>query len=111
MRRIRIDYARKSRSLKRGGGRQPTPLEDVLASFGQEPAEVLAVDEALTRLEEKHPRKAEVVMLRYFAGLTVAETAAALGLAPRTVDKHWSFARTWLHRELSKGDTRRLRGK
>jgi RNA polymerase sigma factor (sigma-70 family) len=78
-------------------------MDEWLAAVDEDPTEVLAVDEALRKLEAKHPRKAEIVMLRYFAGLTVDETATALGISPRTVDKHWSFARGWLHRELSRG--------
>ncbi|HUU98733.1 MAG TPA: sigma-70 family RNA polymerase sigma factor [Phycisphaerae bacterium] len=120
MRRIRIDDARKRKRLKRGGGRQAASLDERLVA-GQglsaravregihapadgtgDPAEVLAVDEALSKLEQEDPRKAEVVMLRYFAGLTGDETAQALGLSPRTVDVEWRFAKAWLHRELTK---------
>ena len=120
MRHIRIDDARKRNSLKRGGGRQSQPLDEDLiphpqrgrgtpapaAGWGtpvseQDPAELLAVDEALGKLEQTDPRKAEVVMLRYFAGLTVDETASALDVSPRTVDNEWRYARAWLHRQLS----------
>ncbi len=117
MRQIRIDDVRKRNRLKRGGGGvaqgggevvgrprglKPAALqpEDGPAVFDQDPAEVLAVDEALKKLEQADPRKAEVVMLRYFVGLTVQECAEALGLAPRTVEKYWQFARIWLYREL-----------
>jgi len=75
------------------------------ADFDQDPAEVLAIDEALTRLEQVEPRQAEVVVLRYFAGLSIDESAEALEVAPRTVDNDWRYAKAWLHRELSKGDT------
>jgi RNA polymerase sigma factor (TIGR02999 family) len=105
MRRIRIDDARKRKRLKRGGGQQPVPLEEAAATFDQDPAEMLAIDEALKKLERIDPRKAEVVLLRYFAGLSVDETAKALEVSPRTVDNEWHFARAWLHRELTKGDT------
>lgn len=105
MRRIRIDDARKRKRLKRGGGAKPGPLQEAPPVFDQDPTEVLAVDEALTRLEREAPRKAEVVMLRYFVGLTVDETAEALGLSPKTVDNDWRIARAWLHGELSKGDS------
>ncbi|MCK4342295.1 MAG: sigma-70 family RNA polymerase sigma factor [Phycisphaerae bacterium] len=101
MRQIRIDDARKRNRLKRGGGRRPTPLDDNQAIFDQVPTEVLAVDEALSQLEHTNPRQAEVVMLRYFAGLTREEIADALDLSPRTIDNDWRFARAWLHRELS----------
>lgn len=105
MRLIRTDGARKSSRLKRGGGRRREPLDDAHAAFVEDPATLLAVDEVLTRLEQRDPRKAEVVMLRYFAGLTIDETADALGLSPKTVDNEWRIARAWLYGELSKGDT------
>ncbi len=104
MRRIRLDDARKRRSLKRGGGQSLGLLAEEAAVFDQDPTEVLAVDEALCRLEQENPRQAEVVTLRYFAGLTGDETADALGISSRTVDNEWRVARAWLHRELSTGD-------
>ena len=119
MRHIRIDDARKRNRLKRGGKGKPQRLDEAsahpqngwgIAVFDQDPAEVLAVNEALDRLKQTDPRKAEVVMLRYFAGLTVDETAEALEVSPRTVDSDWRFARLWLHRELSKGDTTASQG-
>jgi RNA polymerase sigma factor (TIGR02999 family) len=106
MRHIRIDDARKRGRIKRGGDQQAQALRDELAVFDNDPMEVLAVDEALKKLEEVAPRQAEVVMLRYFAGLSVDETAQALGVSPRTVDYEWRFARAWLHRELGRGDTK-----
>ena len=66
---------------------------------------VLAVDELLTRLEAQDPRKAELVKLRYFAGLTIDETASMMELSPRTVDKEWRFARAWFRRELNRGES------
>ena len=105
MRRIRIDDARRRGRQKRGGGQQRVPIDEANAVLDQDPAQVLAIDEALTKLEQADPRKAEVVMLRYFAGLSVDETAEALGVAPRTVDSEWRFAKAWLHRELKRGDT------
>lgn len=105
MRQIRVDDARRRGRQKRGGGVAPTPLDHEPGVCDADPAEILALEEALTRLEQLDPQKAELVMLRYFAGLTIDETAAALGLAPRTVDKEWRFARAWLHRALSDGDT------
>jgi RNA polymerase sigma factor (TIGR02999 family) len=104
MRHIRIDYARKRRSLKRGGDRERVPLEAAPITFDEDPAQVLAVDEALRRLEAVDPRKAQLVNLRYFAGLTIEETAEMMGLAPRTVSKEWRFARAWLHCALGDGD-------
>jgi RNA polymerase sigma factor (TIGR02999 family) len=105
MRQVRIDDARTKNRLKRGGGAQPGPLSDGSLAFDQDPSELLAVDEALNQLEQRDQRKAEVVMLRYFVGFTIDETATALGISPRLVDKEWKLARAWLHRELSKGDT------
>lgn len=105
MRRIRIDDARRRKSLKRGGGDRARPLQHDPAQDGQNLDELLAVDEALAGLEKSDPRKAEIVMLRYFAGLSGDEIAEALGLSPRTVDSEWRFARVWLHRELAKGDS------
>lgn len=101
MRRIRVDHARERKRLKRGGDRRPQPILEEPIGEDSDPIELLAVNEALTRLQELDPRKAEIVMLRYFAGRTVDETAAALGLAPRTVDAEWRFARAWLHRAIS----------
>ena len=105
MRRICVDYARKRKSLKRGGGKQPGPLIHEPPVFDQDPAEVLEVHEAVTKLEQIDPRKAEVVVLTYFAGLTVKKSAQVLGVSPKTVDNELRFARAWLRRELSKGDT------
>jgi len=91
------------------GGQAP-PLRSVVDDageghpvFDQDPAETLAIDEALTRMEKEEPRQAEVVVLRYFAGLSIDECAEALDVAPRTVDNNWRYAKAWLHRELSKG--------
>ena len=105
MRRICVDDARKRGGLKRGGAQTPGSLPDELPASEEDPAKVLAIDEALQKLEQADPRRAELVMLRYFAGLSIDETAAALGVSPRTVDTKWRFARAWLHRELSKGDS------
>ncbi len=105
MRRIRVDDARRRGRLKRGGGERPSPILDGSPVFDQNLTEMLVVDEALNGLEQTDGRKAQVVKLRYFAGLTVDECAAALEVSPRTVVKDWAFARACLHRELSKGDT------
>jgi len=105
MRRIRVDHARKRGSLKRGGDRRRGPLADGPAVAERNSAELLAVNEAMENLEHRCPRQADVVHHRYFLGLTVEETATAMGLSPRTVNNLWRLARAWLHRELSKGDT------
>ena len=105
MRQILIDYARKRKSQKRGGGMVSSESAVPIVSTDQKPIELLAVDEALDRLAEKDARQAKIVELRYFVGLTIDECAAVLGIAPRTVDKEWRFARTWLYQELAKGDS------
>lgn len=109
MRSIRVDDVRKRNRIKRGGGDRPASLAFDPAATGQDPAIVLAIDEILDELEQAHPRQAEVAKLRYFAGLTVAETAAALCVSRRTVDKDWRFARAWLHRAISDAEDGRLR--
>ena len=105
MRRIRIEAARRRDRLKRGGGQKRVPLDEAAVVRDEDPAELLALDEALDRLEEIDQRKAEVVLLPYFAGLTVEETAKALDVSRGTVQSEWRFARAWLHRELKRGDT------
>jgi len=105
MREIRVDYARKRKSQKRGGGERPGHLHEEMAILDEDPTKALAIDEALRRLEQVAPRKAEIATMRYFAGLTVKECAETLDLSTRMVDKEWRLARAWLHRELSKGDS------
>jgi RNA polymerase sigma factor (TIGR02999 family) len=101
MRRILVDQARKKGSLKRGGMRQRKSLELAEIFTSGPDFDILALDEALGRLAEERPERAEVVKLRYFAGLSVDETAQVLGIAPSTVDRYWTYARAWLLRELS----------
>lgn len=101
MRQFLVDDARKRGRHKRGGGRRPGELGEAAAALDCDPAEVLALDEALAKLRQHDERMADIVQLRYFAGLSVDETAEVLGISPRQVDKKWSFARAWLHRELS----------
>lgn len=103
MRRILVERARERAQLKRGGGRERVPLDEALRVDEDDPAQTLALDEAMTRLEARDPRKARVVMLRYFAGLSVEETAEAMGLSETTVKAEWAFARAWLRRELDGG--------
>jgi RNA polymerase sigma factor (TIGR02999 family) len=101
MRRILVESARRKARLKRGGDLERTELDDVEISLAGQSDDVLALDDALTRLAAKHPEKAELVKLRYFAGLTGDEAAAALGISPATADRYWTYARAWLVRELS----------
>lgn len=105
MRRILIDKARARGRQKRGGGRVRVSLEGVGAPIWDDSDRVLALDEALQRLEEQDPRSAEVVQLRYFGGLSVHETAHALGLSERTVKREWTFARAWLWSALGGADS------
>jgi RNA polymerase sigma factor (TIGR02999 family) len=105
MRRILVENARRKRSLKRGGGLARRELADVELAVPEPREDLLALDEALDRLAAKDPTKAELVKLRYFAGLTGAQAARALGISRATADRYWAYARAWLHRELTHGDT------
>lgn len=100
MRRILVDHARGRGREKRGAGRVRLPLDIVDLASREDPAEILSVDEAVRRLEERDPRMAEIVKLRFFAGLSDEETAQALGIADRTVRREWTLARAFLQREL-----------
>ncbi len=99
MRRILVDHARAKRAEKRGGGKVRVELADQPAPLPDD--ELLALDEALARFMAVDAQAAELVQLRYFSGLTIPQAAAALGIAPRSADRLWAFARAWLFRELS----------
>ncbi len=101
MQRILVEHARGRGRLKRGAGLERVQLDEVPEVGAQSGEQLLALDEALARLQRIDGRKAEVVRLRYFAGLTHEEIAAALDLAPATIKSDWSYARAWLHRELA----------
>jgi len=101
MRRILVDRARERKSLKRGGDRARVELNETGAEQEPEPEQVLGLDAALTRLASISKRRADVVMLRYFAGLSVDETAMALGVSAATVKNEWKFARAWRRRDLA----------
>lgn len=104
MRRIMIDQARKKQSQKHGGGRQRLPIDKVDIG-GDEPSfDLIALNEALDRFERTDDVAAQLVKLRYFAGLTIPQTAEALGISSTTADRYWAYARAWLHAELKKGD-------
>jgi len=105
MRELRVDAARKRNAQKRGRGKQRVPLDEHLLLFEKDPIEMLALNEALDTYEQIRPRGTEVVMLKYFAGLTGDEIAELLEVSPRTVDSDWQFAQAWLHRELSPDGT------
>lgn len=101
MRRILVERARRVRRVKHGGGQVQVELDPDSPAAGADLHDILAIDEALAELERVDARKAQVVMLRYFAGLTVEETAEAMALSPATVKNEWAFARVWLHRVLA----------
>jgi RNA polymerase sigma-70 factor (ECF subfamily) len=102
MRRILVDSVRRRRFQKRGGGAlQVTLNEDVMASAGK-PDDIGALDDALKSLEALYPRKARVVEMRFFAGLTQEDIAEALNVSSDTVMRDWKFAKVWLHREIKK---------
>ena len=103
MRRILIDNARRKASPKHGGGRARLGLEAVEPAAPQPDDDLLALDEALTRLAAADPTAAELVRLRYFAGLSIPQAARVLGLPPRSTDRLWAYARTWL-RDCLRGD-------
>ncbi len=96
MRRILINRARDKGRLKRGGGRRRVDLDRLCEPLAAADEDLLDLDEALGRLAAAYPQCAELVKLRFFAGLTLDEAAAALGLARRTADRQWAFARAWL---------------
>lgn len=102
MRRILIDQARRREALKRGGRMQRHELDDVQIAAPEPSVDLLALDEALTRFQQLDPHKAELVRLRYFAGLTISQAADALGISTTTADRYWAYARAWLHAELSR---------
>ena len=104
MRRILIDRARKYARPKHGGGRRKVDLADADIAAPERGDDVLAIDEALTSLEQRDPVRSTVVKLRYFAGLSIEQTAEALGISATTVSGHWTYARAWLYREIARRD-------
>jgi len=101
MRRILVDHARTKKRAKRGGSDIKVSLADVTVPVKERDLDVVALDEALTRLAEIDEQQSRVVELRFFSGLTVEETAEVMGISPATVKRDWSMAKAWLHRELS----------
>ena len=101
MRRILVDHARTKKRAKRGGSDIRVSLDDATVAVKGQDLDVVAVDEALTRLEKFDKQQSRVVELRFFSGLTVEETAEVMGISPATVKRDWSMAKAWLHRELS----------
>lgn len=105
IRRLLVDHARRFRYAKRGGDQVRVPLEETLLGTRAHAVEVLALDDALLSLAKRDPRKARVVELRFFGGLSVAETAELLRISPETVLRDWKMAKVWLLRELSSQST------
>ncbi|HEV8482309.1 MAG TPA: sigma-70 family RNA polymerase sigma factor [Blastocatellia bacterium] len=104
MRRILVDHARSRSRIKRGGGAQMVSLAEQ-AVISNDVAEVIAVDDALKNLAEMDPRKAQIVEMKFFGGLTNEEIAEVLRVTTRTVEREWRKAKAWLHRAISKGQT------
>ena len=104
MRRILVEHARRKSRRKRGGELRRLDLQVHEPTVEGSSTDVLAVDEAVTQLACKHPEKAELVKLRYFAGLTLPEAATALGISTPTAERYWRYARAWLSRQLRRDD-------
>ncbi|HTD65389.1 MAG TPA: ECF-type sigma factor [Candidatus Limnocylindria bacterium] len=105
MRRILIDHARRRRAARHGGGHEHVPLDDLLIAAPADEDELIAVHEALEKLAERDVAKAELVKLKYFAGLTTEEAAGILGLSEPTAKRHWAYARAWLFREIRRAQS------
>jgi RNA polymerase sigma factor (TIGR02999 family) len=105
MRRILIERARRKQAVRHGGGMERVDLEEIQVPLAQTDDQLLAINEALDKLAAETPVEAEVVKLRYFVGMTNAETAEALGLSERTVNYYWAHARAWLYHEITSGQS------
>ncbi len=103
MRRILVENARRKQRLKRGGQMHRSPLEDVEVQSEVPSDDLLALDEAITKLEAEDPEKAKIVQLRFFAGLSHEEAASVVGVSAVTAKRHWRYARAWLRREIRNG--------
>ncbi len=102
MRQILVDYARRHRASKRGSGACKLTLDDAVALPQRKDLDIVALDDALNTLAEIDPRQSRVVELRFFAGLSLEETSEVMGIATATVQRDWTAARAWLHREISR---------
>lgn len=105
MRRILIDNARRKKRLKHGGDRERVEFDNVDLAVSERSVDLIALDEALAKLEAEDEHKARLVKLRYFAGLTIEQCAKALDISEPTVKRHWYYARAWLRREMGAGAT------
>jgi RNA polymerase sigma factor (TIGR02999 family) len=101
MRRILIESARRKQAAKRGAHGKPMPLDESLLLTEPSPSELLDLNEALERLEKEHPKSAKLVSLRFFAGLTMSQTADAMGVPLRTLEREWAYAKSWLLEALT----------
>jgi RNA polymerase sigma factor (TIGR02999 family) len=102
MRHVLVDYARSRQAAKRGGAYCRLSLDEATVSSQEKDADLLSLNEALNHLSEIDPQQSRVVELRVFGGLTVEDTAQALGISPRTVKREWSMAKAWLHQQIKK---------
>jgi RNA polymerase sigma factor (TIGR02999 family) len=102
MRRILVDRARRKKTVKHGGQRRRENLDDIDCAAPEQSDDLIALDEALARLSAHDPVKAELVKLRYFAGLSLPRAADALGVSESTADRYWAYARAWLYHEISR---------
>jgi RNA polymerase sigma factor (TIGR02999 family) len=101
MRQILVDHARGRQAAKRGGGNEKVTLDDACGLMKGRAVDVIALDDALNALARLDPHQSRIVELRFFGGLSIEETAEALGVSPATVKRHWSTARLWLYQEMS----------
>jgi RNA polymerase sigma factor (TIGR02999 family) len=104
MRRILVDYARRRQAVKRGGDRQRITVDEQMLAAGRRDEDLLELDEALEKLATLDAEQAQMVEMRFFAGLSVAETAIALGMSKRTAEREWTMVRSWLRRELAEAE-------
>jgi len=105
MRRILVDHARRRGAAKRGGDRHRIALDDNLVIESHRDVDLLALEDALTKLAKLDPRQTQMIELRFFGGLSVAQVAKVMGISKRTVEREWTMVRAWLRRELSLSDT------
>jgi RNA polymerase sigma factor (TIGR02999 family) len=101
MRRILVDHARRKQAEKRGGGMTRHDADELPVASPEPPEDLIALDAALDKFADTDPQKAELVKLRYFAGLTIEQAADALDISPATAKRHWAYSRAWLFREIS----------
>jgi RNA polymerase sigma factor (TIGR02999 family) len=106
MRRILVEKARRKGRLKHGGELERVDLDDVEITLDGPSQDILALDEALAKLAQRHPEKAQLIQLRYFAGMTMDQAAHVIGVSPATADRYWNYARAWLLREMTDGELR-----